>query len=723
MGSQMLPQVMIWGWRPLVDAFAPALSLHPQLQQAQVIAHSFSDLSDLLQTLESNPQAKVICLLADPRNIVTEFLAQQLDLGEACSRVTAIFETLQRATTRYGRRLFVLTGEKLIREPEPELEQVLRFLRIAHDKPNIYALIQSSDLTSRVAPHWGVYRRELSLAECTQVLEQVGPLPKALQPIVSILLPVHDPLPRYLLEALHSIAAQSYPLWELCLVDDGCANPRVREILDHFAKHPHVHLTRHAKAQGTSAATNSAIDLASGLYLTFVDHDDILEPFALESLVEAARDSGADLLYSDERVYVESSQRFVPYLKPHYSPDLLLSHNYFCHLVCLRWDLMKQVGRFRSELDGAQDYDFVLRAVEKAHQITHVAKSLYTWRHHSANISAHMDTDKELWARTMTAVQDALNRRQIDADALPGDMPNTVRVKRRIVGRPLVSVLIPFRDRPELLAQCVRTVREKTDYPHYEILALDNGSRLPETKALLEELRREMGTAFRVFDLDFPFNYSLLNNFGAMQARGSHLLFLNNDTEVISPEWMSAMLEHSQRPEVGAVGARLLFPEGTIQHAGVVIGMGGLAGHQFSGLPGHASGYLHKVRSIHNLSAVTGACMMMPRDYFLSLGGFNATELRDEFTDVELCLRVRESGKLIVYTPYALLTHFESASRGKDDSPHRVVARNFVRQRHKFIFDQGDPYYSPGLSLNHDHVPMEVLTLRHGHCPPERPEI
>lgn len=723
MGPQMLPQVIVWGWRPLVDAFAPALSLHPELAGAQVSARCFSDSCDLLQILEQNPRAKVVCLLADPRNIATEFQAKRQDLDVACADVTAVFETLKKAAASYGRRLFVLTGEKLIREPEPELEQVLRFLRVAHDKRSVYALIQSSNLMLELAPLWGLYRRELSQETWTKVLEQVGPLPKALQPVVSIILPVHDPLPRYLLEALHSIEAQSYPLWELCLVDDGSANPRVREILDTFAKHPYVVLTRHPTAQGTSAATNSAVDLASGLFLTFVDHDDILEPFALESLMEAARENDSDLLYSDERVYVENSQQFVPYLKPGYSPDLLLSHNYFCHLVCVRWDLMRQVGRFRSELDGAQDYDFVLRAVEKAEKITHVAKTLYTWRHHSTNISAHMDTDRELWSRTMAAVEGALARRQIDAETLPGDMPNTVRVKRKILGSPLVSVLIPFRDRPELLEQCVRTVREKTDYPHYEILALDNGSRLPETKALLQHLQKEMGSQFRVFDLDFPFNYSLLNNFGAMQARGSHLLFLNNDTEVISPEWMSAMLEHSQRPEVGAVGARLLFPEGTIQHAGVVIGMGGLAGHQFSGLPGHASGYLHKVRSIHNLSAVTGACMMMPRDLFLALGGFNATELKDEFTDVELCLRVRESGKLIVYTPYALLTHFESASRGRDDSPHRVVARNFVRQRHKFIFDQGDPYYSPGLSLNHDHVPMEVLTLRHGHCPPERPEI
>lgn len=723
MGSQILPQVIVWGWRPLVDAFVPALSLHPELENAAVISHSFSDDCDLLQILEHHPKAKVVCVLADPRNIVTEFLTKHAELEAACADVRAVFETLQKATAQYGRRLFVLTGEKLIREPEPELEQVLRFLRIANDKHSVYALIQASSLMSKLAPLWGVFRRELPRESWTQVLEKVGPLPQALQPIVSILLPVHDPLPRYLLEALNSIEAQSYPLWEVCLVDDGSANPRVREILDGFARHPYVHLTRHPTAQGTSAATNSAADMAGGLFQTFVDHDDILEPFALESLVEAAVECGADLLYSDERVYVESSKQFIPYLKPRYSPDLLLSHNYFCHLVCVRWDLMKQVGRFRSEFDGAQDYDFVLRAAEKAKQITHVAKSLYTWRHHLANISAHMNTDTVLWSRTMAAVEEALARRKIDAQTLPGDMPNTVRVKRKILGRPLVSVLIPFRDRPELLKECVRTVREKTDYPNYEILALDNGSRLPETKELLHHLQKEMGEQLRVFDLDFPFNYSLLNNFGAMQARGSHLLFLNNDTEVISPEWMSAMLEHSQRPEVGAVGARLLFPEGTIQHAGVVIGMGGLAGHQFSGLPGHASGYLHKVRSIHNLSAVTGACMMMPREYFLTLGGFNATELKDEFTDVELCLRVRESGRLIVYTPYALLTHFESASRGKDDSPHRVVARNFVRHRHKFIFDQGDPYYSPGLSLNHDHVPMEVLTLRHGHCPPERPEI
>ena len=372
----------------------------------------------------------------------------------------------------------------------------------------------------------------------------------------------------------------------------------------------------------------------------------------------------------------------------------------------IRRTLIERIGGFRAGYEGAQDYDLLLRATERGERVRHIAQVLYHWRMTPGSTATTSSAKPKSWEAGQRALSESLARRGVSASAEPGPYPNTFRVRRPIVGQPLVSILVPFRDKPELLSTCIESILEKTDYPHFEIVGIDNGSIDPQMHLLMRELERR-DSRVRFVTYEAPFNYSSINNFGARRARGEHLLLLNNDTEIIEAVWLRSLLEHSQRPEVGVVGAKLLYSDSRIQHAGVIVGIGGVAGHAHLLQPCDHPGYFSRAQLQQNMSAVTFACAMTRRDVFEKLGGLNERELSIAFNDIDYCLRAREAGYLVVYTPYATLYHHESKTRGYEDNPEKQARFfreiTYMQARHAAILQQGDPYYNPNLRLDtHD---------------------
>jgi GT2 family glycosyltransferase len=517
----------------------------------------------------------------------------------------------------------------------------------------------------------------------------------AYRPTISVLMPVFDPPEAWLRAAIDSVRQQLYPGWELCLVDDGSAARHVAAVLEESARADgRVRVHRLERNEGICGASNHALALATGEFVAPADHDDVLAPDALLEVARCLdRDPGLDFLYTDRDVIQADGRRVRPFFKPGWSPDLLLSMNYVAHLTVFRRELVERVGGFRTGFEGAQDYDLVLRVTEATDRIRHIPRPLYSWGQAPGSVALRPGAKPYAHEAGRRALEEALARRHVPGEVLDGlGAPYRYRVRRRIAGQPLVSILIPTRDNARLLRRCLDSLARRTAYRHLEILVIDNGSRDPRTVAYLGRLPH------RIVPFPQPFNFARMNNLAATQARGEHLLFLNDDTEAIEPGWLEALLEHSERPEVGAVGARLLFPDGTIQHAGIVVGIQGKAGHAFAGLPGNHPGYFDLARAIRNTSAVTAACLMTRRAVFEEVGGFDEA-FEVAYNDVDLCLRLRERGYLVVYTPYAVLRHHQSASRGPYDPVRDARAERLLRERWRHVFERGDPYYNPNLTL------------------------
>jgi glycosyltransferase involved in cell wall biosynthesis len=524
------------------------------------------------------------------------------------------------------------------------------------------------------------------------------------RPLISIAMPVYNIDARWLKLAVDSVKRQFYPNWELCIADDASTKIETQQFLDELAGeiNPRIKIKRLKQNAGIASASNAALDMATGAYIGLLDHDDEL---TLDALLEVARviaDDDPDMVYSDEDKTDESNDRRDPFFKPDYSPEYFFSNNYICHFTVMRADILKRIGGFRAGVDGAQDFDLFLRFTSEGPRVVHIPKVLYHWRMITGSTAATASAKPYTWEAGRKALEHRLALGNAQATAEFGPYPNTYRVRYAIRETPLVSILIPFRDRAELLFTCVRSVLEKTDYPHFEIIGIDNESVEANTQIMKRELAA-MDSRVRFIDYAAPFNYSAINNFGARHARGEHLLLLNNDTEVLASEWLSAMLEHSQRPEVGVVGAKLLYPDDTVQHAGVIIDRTVVAMHPHQFLPREHPGYAARPHLLQNLSAVTFACAMTRRDVFEKLQGLNETELPVCFNDVDYCLRAREMGYLVVFTPYAVLRHFESKSRGFDESAEKQTRFkkefDYMQRRHSEILSKGDPYYNPGLSL------------------------
>jgi len=520
------------------------------------------------------------------------------------------------------------------------------------------------------------------------------PTPPPAQPLFSVVMPCYQSPLWAIDRAVASVLAQDYSDWELCMCDDGSADPALSERLSYYSlADPRICTTTRQQNGGIAAATNAALELATGGYVVFLDHDDELAPTALRQIAAAiAEHPNADLVYSDEDKIDNDGNRQMVSFKPDWSPDLLMSNAYMCHVLVIRRPLLTELGGLRSEFDGAQDYDLMLRATEQTSAIVHIPEVLYHWR--AIEGSAAFAPTAKPWAfeAGRRALADAVARRQIDATVEQHpDVPGSYHVIRRPRTNSLVSAIIPFRDEPALTAACYRSFIERPGYDNFELLLVDNDSALPETRALLEDLARDHRV--RLVEAPGPFDWVAINNEAARKARGDLLLFLNNDVEARSTNWLAAMVAHAERPDVGAVGARLLYPNGTIQHSGVAVGVGWGATHVQHGLPADHPGYLSLTTVTRNFSAVTGACMMTRRSVFEELGGFDGN-LPIAFNDIDFCLRVRELGLLIVYTPLAELVHYESKSRGHSDDLHEAP---FFRRRWRSLLLSGDPYYNRNL--------------------------
>ncbi|MFL6216561.1 MAG: glycosyltransferase family 2 protein [Blastocatellia bacterium] len=511
----------------------------------------------------------------------------------------------------------------------------------------------------------------------------------AYQPTISIILPVYNPPLEHLRDAIESVCGQYYSHWQLCICDDGSTAPGVRETLDEYARRDaRIRFDRAETNGGIAAASNRALRLATGEFVGLLDHDDKLTPDALFEIVATLQQADADLLYSDEDRLDRCGRRHAPRFKPAWSPDLLLSCMYLAHFTVYRKVIFDRIGGFREGFDGSQDYDLALRFTEQTEKIAHIPKILYHWREQAGSASARPAAHEAVIEAGRRALSDALARRQIDGTVVPQSRYGFYHVRRRVTPGRRVSIIIPTRDGERRLRRCLSSIESRRRNPDYEIIIVDNGSRDAATLNYLHRL------PYRVIRHDAPFNFSQLNNLAARQAGGDYLLFLNDDTEAISDDWLAALVEHAERAEVGAVGGKLLTADGRIQHAGVVLGINGAAGHALRGVDGFGgAGYLNFANVTRNYAAVTAACLMTRREVFDEVGGFDELSFPISFSDVDLCLRLRQRGYLIVFTPLALLYHYESASRGLTPEP-QAEARLRERWGEQLI---ADPYFNPNL--------------------------
>ena len=496
----------------------------------------------------------------------------------------------------------------------------------------------------------------------------------AQRPLISVIVPVYNPRPAWLRACVDSVLAQLYPQWELCIADDASTTPHVRTILQEYAAgDPRIKVVYRAENGHISAATNSALALATGEFVAFLDHDDLLAPHALYMVAALLNEhADADLIYSDHDRCNHARRRWAPQFKPGWSPDLLRSFNYINHLTVLRTDLARAVGGLRTGLEGAQDHDLVLRttaqtAAERIHHIPHV---LYTWRRHRASVSRSAQARAQTRTASHRAVAECVNRSYPGAEVLDVAGPRFDHRVRYPLSNPapLVSVVIPTRDRLDLLRPCLEGLRRATVYPAVEIIVVDNGSREPATLAYLADLAHL--PQCHVLHRQEPFNYAALNNAGADLARGNVLCFLNDDIVVSQADWLRELVSHALRSEVGAVGPLLRYPDGRVQHGGVVLGEGGVARLAYHQAPGQAPPPDDQLYQIRNVSALTGACLVMRRAVFAQVGGFDEN-LPVAYNDIDLCLKVRQAGYWLVFTPYAELVHIHSASRGSDETPEK----------------------------------------------------
>lgn len=523
-------------------------------------------------------------------------------------------------------------------------------------------------------------------------------------PKISVVVPAYETPEKFLCQMIDSLLEQTYENWELCIVDASPGNASMEYVLREYAnRDSRIQWKKLEKNLGIAENTNAAFAMASGDFVGLLDHDDLLAPNALYEIAAALeKEPDIDVLYTDEdKVRGDSLEHFQPHLKPDFNLDLLRSNNYICHFFVAKRTLVKQVGGFLAAFDGAQDHDFIFRCVEQAEHIHHIPEILYHWRTHQSSTADNPDSKRYAFEAGRRAVEANLER-----CGLKGQVSHTkdygfYRVTYPVQGRPFVSIIIPNKDAKEDLEKCVNSILTKSTYENYEILIVENNSAGSEIFAYYKQLSQN--PKIRLLRWKHPFNYSAINNYAASKAKGEYFLFLNNDTEVITPGWIEELLGFCQRKDTGIVGAKLYYGNNTIQHAGTVIGIGGIAGHMFVDMDRERSGYMHKASIIQDLSAVTAACMMVKRKVFEQVHGFEE-ELAVAFNDVDFCLKVRELGYLVVYNPYVELYHYESKSRGTEDSKEKVrrfqSEIEFMRCRWEVLLKKGDPYYNKNLSLS-----------------------
>ncbi len=527
-----------------------------------------------------------------------------------------------------------------------------------------------------------------------------------LMPKISLIVPLYNTPDRFLRELLDAIEAQSYKNWQLCLADgsDEAHEDVGRTVAEYAVKDSRILYKKLAQNMGISGNTNAALELADGDYVALVDHDDLIAEGALYEVVEALNKTGADFLYTDEATFVNKpSDSRSMHFKPCFSPDYLRGCNYICHLSVIRRSLLEKVGNYNSEFDGAQDFDFTLRVSECAQKIYHLARPLYYWRIHAGSTASDISAKPEAWDAGRRAVQAHLDRIGLPGKAELSKAIPMVRVVYEIQNNPLVSIIIPSCDHSDILRRCIESIERLSTYSNYEILVCENNSKQPQTFSYYEELEKD--PRVRIVKWPREFNYSAINNFARGFVKGEHLLFLNNDIEVITPQWIEEMLMFTQRQDVGACGIKLLYPNDTVQHGGIAMGVCGSAANICPLFPREHEGYMSRLAIASNMSACTAACLMVRADAFDAVGGFDET-LAVSFNDVDLCLKLRDKGYLIVFNPVAECYHHESRSRGYDRHGEKKARmereKEILRSKWPAYYEEepGDPYYNRNFGKN-----------------------
>ncbi len=536
-------------------------------------------------------------------------------------------------------------------------------------------------------------------------------------PKISLIVPMYNTKEKFLKELVDSLIKQTYPNWELCLADGGPEqNLKLLKIIDKDERIQYRFLNEN---KGISENSNQAIQMATGDYLGLLDHDDTLAKYALYEVVKTINQyPNAEFIYSDEDKIDQNGNRSDAYFKPEFAPDTLRSQNYICHFSVFKKELMAKLGGFRAEFDGAQDYDIFLRMAEivKPENIKHIPRVLYHWRVHKGSTAMeNSNAKKYAFDNGIKALEAHLQRIGLKGRVSNGCINGIYRIDYEVKEEPKVSIIIPNKDGKEMLEVCIHSILEKTTYSNYEIIIVENNSETTEIFDYYEKLKENK----KIKIVKYPqvgFNYSGIVNFGVQNCTGDYVVQLNNDTELITPNWLEIMLGFCEREDVGAVGVKLYYPDETIQHAGIIVGLGGVAGNRFKSIPKSGHGYFAEESMIQNLSAVTAACIMTPKKIYEEVG-YMAETLAVAFNDVDFCLKIREKGYLIVYNPYVEFIHYESKSRGEENTPEKIKRFqgeiNTFKERWQDFLDKGDPYYNINLSLDTEVYHMKKCRINH----------
>lgn len=622
--------------------------------------------------------------------------------------------TKLRLTTR-----FINFINKIGTPENTKAQNIFNFLKFIITKPGIKLVKQKVKrlILSAEKHNQNIYNRWIKDRTNINILQgqynsTIGSL--KVQPKFSIVVPVYNPPVHYLKLAIESVREQLYGNWELCLADDNSPNPEVQKTLQEYADKDHRIKIVLRKTNGhISVCSNSALALATGDYIVFMDHDDLLTPNCLFEFVKHVNANPLDdIIYSDEDKIDDKGFHTSAHFKPNWAPDNLLSRNYMGHVLVMRKSITDKINGFREGYEGSQDYDLILRATELTSHIGHISKVLYHWRIHELSVASASDAKPYAYIAAQKALNDALERRGTPGTAeFVADSPGTYRIKYKITKPGKVSIIIPTKNHAVLLEKALSSIIELTDYPDYEIILLNNNSDAPDFFALVNRYTQEHSNVFKCIDAAFPFNFSKLMNVGEAHATGDYLLFLNNDVEVLQKDWLTEMVSFAQREKTGAVGVKLLYPDDTIQHAGVVLGLGGAAAHVFTKIHRSERGYFNYVKSLNNYSSVTGACLMCRRSLFKEVGGFEEA-LRVEYNDIDFCLKLLAKGYYNVYLPDVELYHYESASRGQpylnkeNWEQHEIDFGIFTKKWLNYI--NNDPFYNPNLSLHSDDFQLDA---------------
>ncbi len=565
-----------------------------------------------------------------------------------------------------------------------------------------YSALFSAPQRSHNYNQW-IEKNEAAILPSKEELTAIGS--ENSKPLISVIMPTYNTDVGWLNEAIESVINQSYTNWQLCISDDGSSSTDTVDAIKHWSKTDNRIRTVFSEGgAGIASNTNSALALANGDYCVFFDHDDILADNALfEVATNVVQQPDLKLIYSDEDKVDSSGERIDPHFKPDWNPDLLLSQNYICHLVALKRSVIKQVGGLRTGFEGAQDHDLLLRVMEvvRADEVKHIAKVLYHWRMTPESTAATAQAKSYSTDSGIAAVRDYLSRVNSAATVSQGKYPNTYQVSWGLPDVvPKVSIIIPTRDRLDILSQCIGSVLQRTDYPDYEIIVVDNESVEPATHEYFEQLKAQGN--IKILKYDGVFNYSAINNFAVGHASGDVITMMNNDIEVINEGWLREMVSHAVRSDVGCVGAKLLYKNNMVQHAGVILGIGGVAGHAHKYFDAESAGYFSRLHLTQNLSAVTAACLTVEKKIYQQAGGFNESHLKVAFNDVDFCLRVGALNLRNVWSPYALLYHHESVSRGHEDTQEKKTRFNseasYMQQQWGELLNS-DPAYNRNLTL------------------------